>query len=269
MSRPNFLRNIKEMGILDSLAFGLASKLVFFPEKTIEFYPGQWNLNFEEVMFRSSDGLAIHGWFMPGGAPNRTLIYYHGNAGNMGDRLPKLRKLHGIGMNLFIFDYRGYGGSEGAPDLHGVVDDSLAAYRYVLSREDIDPNHIVLYGESLGGAMAIQVATQEKLSGLILESTFTSLLDMKRSAYPFFPDRIVPNEYRSLDLIRQVHEPILIMHGTQDRTIPFRMGEELFKAAPHPKRFVAFEGADHSDIIDREPAKYMQSIEEFLVTIGE
>ena len=255
--------------MLSKISHWLADRLVFFPEKTIEFYPGQWDLNFEELMFTSDDGIALHGWFLPGGPPNRTLIYYHGNAGNMGDRLPKLRQLHGIGMNIFIFDYRGYGGSEGSPCLNGVVNDSFAAYRYVLSREDTDPNHIILYGESLGGAMAVQVAVQEKFSGLILESTFTSLLDMKRSTYPFFPDRIVPNEYRSLDLIREVHEPILIMHGTNDRTIPFTMGEQLYKAAPYPKRFVAFEGADHSDIIDREPDKYVQSIEAFLVEIGE
>lgn len=255
--------------MLSKVTYWMADRLLFFPEKTIEFYPGQWNLNFEEVMFRSDDGTALHGWFLPGGAPNRTLIYYHGNAGNMGDRLPKLRKLHGIGMNIFIFDYRGYGGSEGSPELHGVVRDSLAAYRTVLTRDDIDPNHIILYGESLGGAMAIQVGVNEKFAGLILESTFTSLLEMKRKAYPFFPDRLVPNEYRSIDLIRKVHEPLLIMHGTADRTIPFAMGEELYNAAPHPKRFVSFDGADHSDIIDREPEKYVRSVEEFLVEIGE
>ena len=255
--------------MLSKLSHWLADHLVFFPEKTIEFYPGQWDLKFEEVMFSSKDGTALHAWFLPGGAPNRTLIYYHGNAGNMGDRLPKLRRLHGIGMNIFIFDYRGYGGSGGKPCLYGVVEDSLAAYRYVLSRPDVDPTHIILYGESLGGAMAIQVAAQEKLSGLILESTFTSLLDMKKRSYPFFPDRMVPNEYRSIDLIRQVHEPILVIHGTKDRTIPFDMGKKLFIAAPPPKRFVSFEGADHTDIVDREPEKYIQSIEEFLVDIGE
>lgn len=255
--------------MLSKLSRWVTERFLFFPEKTIEFYPGQWNLNFEELLFSSDDGMALHAWFLPGGAPNRTLIYYHGNAGNMGDRLPKIKQLHGIGMNIFIFDYRGYGGSEGLPSLQGVVTDSLAAYRYVLSREDIDPNHIILYGESLGGAMAVQVAAQEKFTGLILESTFTSLLDMKRSAYPFVPDLIVPNEYRSIDFIKEVHEPILILHGTADKTVPFEMGKRLYEAAPHPKRFVPVEGADHNDIIDLAPDQYVQSIEEFLVEIGE
>jgi len=257
------------MGLMHSLTTWLAVRLLFFPTRTIELYPGQWDLNFEEVMFGSADKIALHAWFMPGGSPNRTLIYYHGNAGNIGDRLPKLKRLHQIGMNIFIFDYRGYGGSEGQPSLEGVVEDSLAAYRYVLSRGDIDPNHIILYGESLGGALALQVAMQEKISGLILESTFTSLMDMKQASYPFVPNRMVPDMYRSIDLIRNVHEPILILHGTKDRTIPFRMGEQLFQAAPPPKRFLPIEGADHSDIYDMEPEQTLQQIEEFLAEIGE
>lgn len=257
------------MGLGNAIRTWLAIKCIFFPMKMVEFHPGQWDLSFEDVIFESTDGLKLHGWFFPGGPPNRTLIYFHGNAGNIGDRLPKLKKLHGIGMNIFIFDYRGYGGSEGKPSLKGVVEDSLAAYRYVLSRQDVDPNHIILYGESLGGAMALEVAQQEKYSAIILESTFTSVRDMASAVYSIIPRFIVPDVYRSIDMVREIREPILILHGAKDEVVPRKMGERLYQEAPQPKRFVSFPNAEHSNIYEVAPQEYVQEIEKFFVNIGD
>lgn len=247
----------------------LANQFMFFPEKTVEYYPGQWDLPFEEVAFRSDHGHTLQGWFLPSKPAHRTILYYHGNAGNRGGRLPKLKKLHGTGSNIFIFDYRGYGGSEGEPTIEGVVEDSLTAYRYLASRSDVMEDHIILYGESLGGAMALQVSEKEKYAGMILESTFTSIRDMARHLYPIVPSGLVLDVYRSIDIIRRVHEPLLVMHGKRDSLIPFRMGEELHAAAPPPKRFVPIEEADHSDIYEVDPVRAVQAVEEFLVEIGE
>lgn len=247
----------------------LATKFIFFPTKMIAFYPTEWQLKFEEVFFKNADGQVLHGWYFPGGAPNRTLIYYHGNAGNIGDRLPKIRKLYGIGMNIFLFDYRGYGGSEGRPSIDGLVADSLTAYRYVLSREDVDPNHIILYGESLGGAMALEVAVQERYKAIILEGTFTSVKEMAKSAYPFLPAMLAPDIYRNINLIRELHEPLLLLHGTEDRTVPYFMSEKLYQAAPQPKRFVSFEGCDHSNLHELKSQQYVQAIQEFLAQSGQ
>ena len=246
----------------------LVLKFIFFPSKPIEFWPGQFDLPFEEVNIGSTDDATLHGWFIPGGPPNRTLIYYHGNAGNIGDRLAKLKILHGIGMNIFIFDYRGYGGSIGDLSFQGVVDDSLAAYHYVESREDVDPKHIILYGESLGGAMALKVAQQEEVAAVILESTFTSIKDMARRAYSVLSP-IAPDIYRSIDIIPKIHVPILIMHGTSDKTVPFVMGDMLYKAAPQPKRFVPFEGAEHTNIHEMARDKYIETIDTFMAEIGQ
>ncbi len=257
------------MGLAGWLRASLAVKFIFFPEKVIELYPTQWELTFEEILFESPDGLKLHGWFFPGGPPNRTLIYFHGNAGNIGDRLPKIKKLHGLGMNVFLFDYRGYGGSEGKPSLTGAVDDSLAAYRWVVARPDVDPNHIILYGESLGGALALEVARQERHAAVILESTFTSVRDMAKSFYRLIPRFLVPDVYRSIDTIRQVHEPILILHGLRDGVVPHTMGKRLYEAAPQPKRFVLFPEATHSDIHEVGHEEYIRAIDEFLSGIGE
>ncbi len=245
----------------------LAIKFIFFPDKLVSLYPQEWDLKFEEVFVESTDGLKLHGWFFPGGPPNRTLIFYHGNAGNIGDRLPKIKLLHGLGMNVFIFDYRGYGGSEGSPSLNGVVGDSIAAYEYVLSRSDIDPNHIILYGESLGGAMAVQVAAKKKYAALILDSTFTSIKDMAKSAYSIISG-LAPDVYRSIDLIKELHEPLLIMHGKEDNVVPYHMGKILYEAAPHPKRMVTFEGTEHGGI-HADAEKYIESLDKFLSEIGQ
>jgi hypothetical protein len=257
------------MNLSERLLSWLRKKFIFFPTHTIELYPGQFGLDYEDIHFPSNHRLKLHGWFLPGGPPNRTLIYFHGNAGNVGDRLDQLKLLHGIGMNIFIFDYRGYGISEGELSFDGVTDDSVAAYHYVLSRDDVDPNHIILYGESLGAAMAVHVALQEKHTGLILESPFTSIIDMRSYAYPFLPQGLAPDIYRSIDLIRHIHEPLLILHGDADTVVPFAMGKSLYEEAPPPKRFVPFAGAGHAELHVVATEKYLQAIETFLSEIGE
>ncbi len=171
--------------------------------------------------------------------------------------------------SLLIFDYRGYGGSEGAPTLEGVVQDTNAAYRWLTGGNvRTPPEKIILFGESLGGALAVDLACREPVGGVILESTFTSLRDLAQKVYPFVPSRLVPDVYRSREIIRGLTAPLLVIHGTDDEIVPFSMGQALFGAAPHPKRFYAVPGAHHNDVPAVGGREYLRQIEEFLNAAG-
>lgn len=249
----------------------LVTKLLFFPVKPIAVLPSQSEIPYEEVRFRNEEGLLLHGWFFPGKIPRRTLLFCHGNAGNIGDRLEKIKFLYRIGWNIFIFDYRGYGGSEGSPTIKGLQRDTDAAYRWLVSGKEttkIPPEQIILWGESLGGALATDLAARENIGGLILQSTFTSLHDIGKKHYPFVPSSLVPDVYRSIDTIRKIRTPLLVVHGTEDETVPFGMGRQLYESAPHPKRFYEIKGGHHNDCTAVGKGEYLRQIEEFLNEIG-
>jgi hypothetical protein len=252
------------------IATWLATKLLFFPVKMISIYPSHYEMAFEEVRFRNDEGLLLHGWFFVGKKPDRTLLFLHGNAGNIGDRVPKIEVLRKIGWNIFIIDYRGYGGSEGSPSIEGLQRDADAAYLWLVTGRDesrIPPERIILWGESLGGVYATDIASREPVGGLILEGTFTSLRDIAAAHYPFVPKVLVPDLYRSIDRIRKIQSPVLILHGTEDETIPHAMGKRLFENAPHPKRFYAVPGAHHNDVY-QVGKEYLSQIEGCLNEAG-
>jgi fermentation-respiration switch protein FrsA (DUF1100 family) len=255
------------MGFAKGVGSILASRLLFFPLKVIEFYPSQVESPYQDIRFRSEDGHALHGWFFPG-RRDQTLLFLHGNAGNIGDRLDKIQFLRRVGWNIFIFDYRGYGGSEGRPTIEGVLKDTAAALRYLNETRRISNEQIVLFGESLGGALAVDLASREPFIAVILESTFTSLRDISQRNYPFIPRRLVPDRLRSVDSIRHLKSPVLVIHGTDDDLIPFEMGKKLFEAAPHPKRFLAVKKANHNDVFLAGRLDYLKAIEEFLSEAG-
>ena len=255
------------MPLIEGLTSLLVAQFLFFPSKRLNFSPSQFQLNAEEVRFQNGSGQPLHGLFFPG-PRDRTLLFFHGNAGNIGDRLDKIRVLKKIGWNIFIFDYRGYGGSEGFPTIDGIIEDSEAALRYLTGIRKIPNEEILLFGESLGGAPASRLGSREPFGGLILESTFTSLRDMAKSVYPFVPAAAVPDAYRSLDHLRTIKSPLLVMHGTADEIIPFEMGKKLFEAAPHPKRFYPVRGAHHNDVYLIGGSNYLRQIEEFLAETG-
>lgn len=249
--------------LLEWIGSLLVAQYLFFPQKGIQFNPAQFQMPYEEVRLRNDDGQRLHGWFFPG-TKAQTLLYLHGNAGNISNRLDKIQFLRQIGWSLFIFDYRGYGDSEGSPSIEGVLKDSEAALRYLVRSRQIPTEQIILFGESLGGALATDLASREPFGGVILESNFTSLRDMAQSAYPFVPDLIVPDVYRSIEFIRQIKAPLLIIHGAQDHIIPVEMGKRLFKSAPHPKRFYSVPQASHNDVYVVGQREYLRQIEEFL-----
>ena len=192
------------------------------------------------------------------------MLYCHGNAGNICHRLHKVKFFHEMGVNFFIFDYRGYGKSRGRPGERGLYNDAIAAYDYLLSREDIDKSKIVMYGKSLGGPVAAEVCLKRKVSALILESSFASVVIRAQQIYPFLPMKfLISQKYDALDKIKNIDIPKLIVHGRDDEIIGFNHGQILFAAAGEPKQFLPFEGG-HNDDVYVTSDEYREKLEEFL-----
>jgi uncharacterized protein len=204
----------------------------------------------EDVFFETVDGKKLHGWFVPAAsnvAP--VVLFLHGNAGNIGHRWEKIRILHDFGVAVFIFDYRGYGQSEGKPSEGGIYKDTNAAYAYLIGR-GITSEKIIVYGESIGGAFAIDLAARKSVKALIVEDTFTSVPAMVRRTMPFIPTFVLATRLDSLSKISKVRVPKLIFHSVDDEIIPFEMGKALFDAAIEPKIFVELRGGHNTTFLD-------------------
>jgi fermentation-respiration switch protein FrsA (DUF1100 family) len=191
-------------------------------------------------------------------------VYNHGNAGNISNRLPKAEIFQSLGLGVLLYDYRGYGKSEGTPSERGTYADAAAAYRWLTEVKKIPPEKVVMYGESLGCAVALETALQEKSRALILESPFTSTVDMAKEIFPFLPARLmVTFKYDNAAKIGALKEPLLVLHSKDDDIVPFRMGRALFEAAPEPKRFQELKGSHDEGYLDSGDA-YPRAIRDFL-----
>ena len=246
----------------------IENRFIFFPEKQLLETPDDWGLGFEDVQFEASDGVNLHGWFVPGEG-DVTWIWFHGNAGNISHRLENLVLLHNrLVINIFLFDYRGYGRSEGHVSEEGTYSDARGALDYILSRQDVDPDRIVYFGRSLGAAVAVWLATQRQPFGLILESPFSSVSDMAKVAFPFTPVHLlVRTKYDSLSRMGELFCPVLILHGDEDETVPISQARKLYDAAAGPKDFYVIQGAGHNDtyIIGQEP--YFRALADFMASL--
>jgi uncharacterized protein len=223
-------------------------RLIYYPSKTIGQTPAEVGLAFEEVTLTASDGVLISAWYVPAAQKGgKTVVFCHGNAGNIGDRLDKLAIFSNIGVNTLIFDYCGYGKSGGKPNEKGTYLDAQAAYDWVRNTKGVPAGDIVSYGESLGGAVAANLAGERDCGGLILDSTFTSVADVGANAFPFLPVRwIVGRKYDSTAVIGKVKCPVLMIHSRNDEIVPFVLGQKLFGLANEPKTFVEISGS-HND----------------------
>ncbi len=241
-------------------------KLIFFPDREIEITPGELGLHFEDGPLTAADGVRLHGWFLPTPGSRFTVLVCHGNGGNISHRLERVLLMQSkLRTDVFLFDYRGYGRSEGSPDEPGTYLDARAAYKFLVDQRRIASERIILFGESLGAAVAIQLALEVVSRALVLESPFTSIADMARAVYPFAPvKRFLRTRYDSLAKIGNVDAPLLVLHGTRDRTVPFEQGQRLFEAATEPKRFFAISGADHNDTYFTGGEPYWNMWKEFL-----
>ena len=229
--------------------------LIFHPDKGNDsITPDAYGIEYDDVTFRTEDGLNLHGWFVPGkkSSPDEdlhTLLWFHGNAGNINHRLGNIKMLHErVPVNVFIIDYRQYGRSEGKISEKGTYIDARAALAHLHSRKEINQEKIIFFGRSLGSAVAVELALKEKCRALILETPFTSILEMGKKLYPFLPvSLLLKTKYDSLSKIRNIKVPILIMHGDKDDLVPFEHGKRLYDMANEPKEFYTIPGAGHND----------------------
>lgn len=210
------------------------------------------SLDYEDVNITAADGVKLNGWFIPSDMPRATILFNHGNGGNISHRLEKIKMLNKLDLNILIYDYRGYGLSAGKPSEKGLYLDADAMYGY-LTNKKISPETIIAYGESLGGAVAVDLASNRVMGGLIIEDSFTSVKAVAQKIFPFIPAVVYKSKYDSLAKIRDIDVPKLIFHSTEDEIIPFELGKKLFDASAEPKKFVELRGG-HNDafMISRE-----------------
>ncbi|MGE5307925.1 MAG: alpha/beta hydrolase [Deltaproteobacteria bacterium] len=220
----------------------IEDRTIFQPYREIDFKPDEYGMQYQNVWFPSQDNKEfLNGWYLPVKDPKKVVLFCHGNFGNMADRMDKVKFFVDLGCSVFIFDYQGFGMSQGDPNEPGCYKDALGAYDYLIGI-GVTANQIVVYGESLGGAVAIDLASRRDVSGLIVEGTFTSIKDMVNHMYPFVPTWLIGNRFDSVSKIRHIRCPKLIIHSFSDEIIPFRFGRKLFQEAPQPKEFLPVRG---------------------------
>ncbi|MBI5149973.1 MAG: alpha/beta hydrolase [Candidatus Omnitrophica bacterium] len=241
----------------------LENQSVFYPVRGVVATPAALGLPFEDVFLKTRDNVSIHGWLVKSTTARGMLLFLHGNAGNIGDRLGKIQMFHQMGFHVFIIDYRGYGKSQGRPSETGIYLDALAAYDYLRGRPDIASSKIVGYGESLGGAVVVDLAAKRELAALIVDSSFTNAADMAKLVYPFVPSFLIKTKLDSIGKIRAVTAPKLLLHSREDELVPFALGEKLYQAAADPKEFLEITGG-HNTGFDGSQEKMLRGVTDFL-----
>lgn len=265
---PGILVSIVSIVLLMNIAmFFFQPGMVFFPYRSMNETPADWGLEYEDVFFRTSDSIQLHGWYIPHHNAKQTLLFFHGNAGNISHRGDSVKIFHRLGLNVFIPDYRGYGKSEGKPGESGLYEDAHSAWHYLLSARGLQRENIIIYGRSLGGAVATKLAADVQPGALILESAFSSARDMARTLLPGL-SRVVflrfnfDNETR----IKQVHCPLLVMHSPDDEIIPFKLGQKVFLVANKPKKFIPLQGNHNEGFLQSQP-DYERHLEKFILML--
>jgi hypothetical protein len=246
------------LGIL----FMVASRAPYYPIK----YPGgfweqQSKLGADDVWLLTPDGVQLHAWWILMPQASLVTLFLHGNAGNATHRFLQIREITAAGSSVLMLDYRGYGKSQGSPSEHGLYADADAAYLYLLDH-GYGARHIVLQGESLGTAVAVELASRKECAGVVLEAAFTSGRDVANTVLPV----IGPLLFRGFDTkskIANIRAPLLFFHGDRDEIIPLRLGRSLFEAAPEPKYFIEVPGAGHNDLAERAASSYRERLREF------
>ena len=220
-----------------------------------------------EEVWMDVDGVRVHGLHARLDNPSGTLLFFHGNAGNLYDRLDNVELLLDMGLDVLIIDYQGYGKSGGEPSEPTLYADGMAAYRYLTEERGVEAGGLVLFGRSLGSAVAIELATRVPCAALIAESAFTSARDLAREHYGWLPGLLIRNmthEFDSISKVERLRVPTLFVHGDRDSIVPESMGRRLFAAAPEPKTWYEVEGAGHNDTIARGGREYVRQLDAFL-----
>ena len=252
--------------LLVAFAYVSQARMLYLPDiqgRELTASPDAVGLAWEEVNLETSDGVRLHGWFVPA-ASSRALLYFHGNAGNISHRLQSIREFHDLGLSVFIVDYRGYGRSGGTSTEKGLYRDAEAAWRYLTEARNIAPKDIILFGRSLGGSVASWLAMREDAGALIVDSAFTSVPDIGQEAYPWLPVRLLSRfRHATREYVASSKCPVLVVHSRDDEIVPFHHGEAIFSAASEPKTFLEIRGG-HNDAHARSAETYRDGIRQFL-----
>ncbi len=255
------------------LLFFQQTRFIFFPSPAIQTTPEFFNLSYQEVWLpvstRSGKVERMHGWWIPAARDNaKVLLYLHGNGINIGANIAHAYRFYQLGFSVLLMDYRGYGRSEGAfPTEARVYQDAAAAWNYLVKKRQIQPSQIFIYGHSLGGAIAIDLAVQHpEAAGLIVESSFTSIREIvaHQGRFWMFPvDLILNQRFDSITKVRSLQMPVLFIHGTADLMVPAAMSQLLYAAAPEPKQLLLIPGAGHNDVAEVASSQYLQAVQRF------
>ena len=223
--------------------FFMQSTFLYRPLREITYTPEDIGIEFEDVTLETPDGVKLNGWYIPAKEAKMTILFCHGNGGNIMHRLDSISLFNKLGLNCFIFDYRGYGLSGGRPTEQGTYTDALTAYKWLTQKRKILPQDIIVFGRSLGGSVAAYTAAEVPVCSLIIESCFTSYVDMGKKLYPYMPIRWFARfSYDTIGYLKKVQCPVMIIHSRADEIIPFEFGLELYEAANEPKEFVEISG---------------------------
>lgn len=242
--------------------------LVFAASKEVDAYPSDIGLEYEDLDIVVGKSGHVNAWFIPREGASKTVLFCHGNAGNISSRLDTIRIFHDIGLNAIIFDYRGYGKSSPNATEEGTYQDARSVYNYLIEKKKILPENIILMGRSLGGPIAAHLASEVDSCGLIIESSFTSLADMAEHLYPYMPVRFFARiKYDTANYLKMVHVPVLIIHSSEDDFVPYKFGQQLFSIANEPKSFVEISGGHNNGFVESEP-DYSRALKSWLESLS-
>ena len=271
---PTFIRMLSSLAIIAaafcigvlSLLYVFQEKMIFFPGKRIIDTPGTIGLQYEDVYLVTDDEIKIHGWYVPHPEAKATLLFFHGNAGNISHRLDSISIFHELDLSVFIIDYRGYGRSGGRPSEQGTYMDAQAAWDYLVDERRIRPDELIVFGRSLGGGVAAGLAARISPAAVILESTFTSIQELGKHYYPYLPvSWIARVRYPVDEDISSFNCPVLVIHSEQDDVVPFSHGQRLFANAREPKVFLPISG-DHNTGFLLSGDVYVEGMKRFFET---
>jgi fermentation-respiration switch protein FrsA (DUF1100 family) len=241
--------------------------MIFFPMRELYQTPADWGFDYEDVNFKTADDIQLHGWYIPHKQSQQVLLFFRGNAGNISHRRDSIEIFHRLGLNIFIIDYRGYGKSKGRPGEQGLYRDADAAWHYLTEEKGFSSDQVIIFGRSLGGAVAASLASGVQARGLILESTFSSAKDFARSVLPVLSRLVfIRYNFNTAEKIQRVHCPVLVLHSPDDEIMPFHLGEKVFQLAHQPKRFLSMKG-DHNYGFIRSQPQYEQELAKWLNTL--
>ncbi len=254
--------------LLLAYIYATQQQQVFHPRPGNEVTPDKAGLAYEDLRLNTPDGERLHAWWLPAQNARGSLLFLHGNAGNIGNRLESLRIFNGLGLNVLILDYRGYGHSSGEPGEQGIYTDAMTGWRWMTEIRGLQPESILLFGRSLGSAVAAELATRVRAGGLMLESPFTSIPDMAAELYPYLPvKQLARYQFDTLSKIDAIDEPLLVVHSSEDGLVPFSHGQQLFAAASEPKSFLEIRGSHNRGYL-QSGKTYTDGVGGFIDSLG-